>query len=76
MFIYSIYGYEENTVLQHEKEFTREEFNKICKEAPLFISDFGKDYSSSNIIEYLINNYGFKEATYTAGFWVDGEIEE
>lgn len=76
MYIYSLHGYEENTVLQHEHKFTRKKFTEMCKEAPI-IEEYGlKAYDSLTIRNYLIKKYGFKEVKYTAGFFVDADVVE
>lgn len=75
MHLYSLYGHEDNIVLIHEKEFIKEEFEKMCKEAPMLII-YGKEYHDSSLIQkYLINNYGFKIVKYTADFFFDDDIE-
>lgn len=77
MFLYSLYGYEENIVLTHNKEFTREEFENMCKEAELGRLDFGmKFYCERNILNHLTEKYGFKKVNYTAGFFFDESFDE
>lgn len=74
MFYYSVYDYEENTVLINDKFYTKEEFINMCKEAPLY--DDGEGFtcrSSENIIEYLQKKYNFKELKYDQGFFVSGK---
>lgn len=74
MYIYSLHGYEENTVLQHEQKFTKKKFIEMCKEAPI-IEEYGfKNYDSLAIRNYLMRNYGFKEVKYTAGFFVNADM--
>lgn len=63
MYLYSLVGYEENEVVQHEKRFTEEEFNKMCNETPN-----RKLHDSYAVEQYLIENYGFKSVEYSASF--------
>lgn len=71
MYLYSVYGYEGGYTLTHDKEYSENEFKKMCEEAPQ--GDlFGEPYYSDMLInEYLIEKYGFKKAKFTAGFFVD-----
>jgi hypothetical protein len=72
LYNYSIYGQEENTVLQHNKKFTKEEFLRMCEEVPkiqLFVEVSA--YDSIAIIEHLKQRYGFKAIEYTAGLYID-----
>lgn len=48
----------------HEKEYTREEFNKICKECLLKYDCKNEEDLEENLIE----NYGFKEVGIQASF--------
>ena len=76
MYLYSVYGYEGGYTLTHDKEFTKDEFKKMCKEAPLGGLKFNNPfYSDFRIKEYLITEYGFKDAEFTAGFFMDGDVE-
>lgn len=75
MYYYSLAGYDEKTIIQHEKIFTNEEFHKMCKEAPLVEMNNRKYYDTENIIEYLSRKYGFKQIKTTSGFFKDDEIE-
>lgn len=75
MFCYSLSGYEEKTVLTHEDKFTKKQFEIMCKEAPLFTHGSYMAYDSSKIRKYLKEKYGFKDLEYTAGFFVDEDIE-
>ena len=76
MYLYSVYGYEGGYTLTHDKEFTKDEFKKMCKEAPLGGLKFNNPfYSDFRIKEYLITEYGFKDAEFTAGFFVDEDVE-
>lgn len=74
MYCYSLHGYEENTVLTHEKEFTKEQFKEMCKEAPLLDCGSYKAYLSDEIQDHLVKKYGFKKLDYAAGFFVDSNI--
>lgn len=77
MFLYSLYGYEENVVLTHEKEFSEAEFDVMCKEAELGGMEYGmKFYSIRKISKHLKENYGFQSVNYKAGFFVDKELED
>jgi len=75
MYFYSLYGWEENMVLIHEKKFTKKRFKEMCKEAPLFAYGSFKSYDLLKIEDYLKDKYGFKSLEYTADFFVDGDIE-
>lgn len=75
MYFYNLRGYEENTVIQHNKVFSKEEFQRMCKEAPLDDSNCTKHYNSSKIVKYLKKRYGFQELKMTAGFFVDNDVE-
>lgn len=35
MYLYALYDYDTNIVLSSDKKYTEEEFDKMCKEAPL-----------------------------------------
>lgn len=69
MYLYSLHGWEDNMVLQHDKKYTEEEFSKICKDIRLK----DKHCLTSDMLMYLIKDYGFQTAKYTAGFFVDGD---
>lgn len=72
MFLYNLYGFEENRVFQHTKEFTLDEFERMCKEV-----DYNDCYGYYLIkLEDHLVNYGFERAIYTAGFDVDVDIED
>lgn len=76
MFIYSLNGYDFNTVFIHEKEYTEEEFKGICKEAPLGGLEIDMPYySQRKIEEYIVEKYGFKPVKYAAEFFSDEDIE-
>ena len=66
MYFYKIYEYEESITLCHESEFTKEEFEKMCKEAPTCLNI---SYDVYNIVNYLIENYNFKNINYKATFF-------
>nr|DAV25292.1 MAG TPA: Protein of unknown function (DUF2492) [Caudoviricetes sp.] len=69
MFLYDVYGHECHCILAHEKEFTKEEFDRMCDEAPLG-EDAKYSYCSDQlVIEHLLNNYGFIKAKITAKFF-------
>lgn len=73
MYLYSLHGYEENIVLQHEKKFTKKKFAEMCKEAPT-VEEFGyKAYYSTGIRNYLVKEYGFADVKYAAGFFTDAD---
>jgi hypothetical protein len=72
MFLYSLHGYEDNTVLIHNEKFTKEQFVKMCDEAPqLKIMYYGESYDSVEIVRHLIKQYGFQTAEYTADLFID-----
>jgi len=74
---YSLRGWEENTVLTHEKFFTHKEFETMCKKAPVFDADTTCPFYHEPFIEdHLRETYGFKRLGYTAVFWVDGEVKK
>ncbi len=75
MYFYSLYGYDELTILTHEEEFTKEQFKAMCKEAPLFIHYSCRAYDSSKIEKYLKDVYGFRNLVSTAGFFIDADVE-
>lgn len=75
MYVYPLTGWEERLIILNEKEFNDEEFETMCKEAPVFDGEWGKSYDSSLIIEYLVKEYGFIEPNYKAGFFIDTQIE-
>lgn len=74
---YSLQGWEEKTILTHEKLFTKKEFTTMCKEAPMFDvdSDF-PFYHEPYVEDYLMEIYGFKRLEYAAVFFVDGEVTQ
>ena len=74
MYNYSLAGYEENTMLTHNTKFTEKQFEKMCKEAPLFNYGTEDSYDISLIMKYLKKKYGFKELVYTTGFFADAEV--
>ncbi len=75
MYLYNLYGYEHNTVLTHEKEFTEEEFTLMCNEAPKFIIEYESGdeycYDDTEIINHLITKHGFYKAEYQASLFTD-----
>lgn len=75
MYFYKVYGWEDNSILWHSKKFTKEEFDKMCEEAPKFVYECGgRDFSSYDIgliSEHLINNYGFKNIEVIEGFFIN-----
>lgn len=74
MYLYSLYGYEENRVFQHEKKFTDREFKNICKEVPI-LQQYGlKYYDVEGIENHLIKKYGFKPIKYQARFFFNADI--
>lgn len=74
MYLYAITNYDELTVLVSDKKYTKEEFDIMCKEAPL--GGTRKNfYSSFRIEEYLKEKYGFKEANYEQSFFAGQDIE-
>lgn len=74
MYLYSLYGYEENRVFQHEKKFTEEEFENICKEVPI-IEGYGYKFYDEEAIENHLVKQGFKPVKYQAGFFFDADVE-
>lgn len=75
MYLYTLYGHEDNIVLAHQRKFTDEQFDKMCKEAPLDCDENASYYDSGNIKEYLIEKYGFESVEYVAGFNFDDDVE-
>lgn len=76
MHLYSLHGYEGGYTLCHNEKYSDEEFKNMCKEAPLGGEKGSYQYYSERKIKnHLIEKYGFKEAVYTAGFFIDGDIE-
>jgi len=75
--VYALNEYGEGTsILLHEKDFTQEEFEIMCKEAPIFCNKAcGKLYSAGLITRYLIETYEFIDPKYQAEFDVDQAIE-
>lgn len=76
MYFYNLSGYEENTIITNEKKYSKEDFKKMCKEAPLGGSGTFRYYDTENIIKYLKRKYKFQELKPSAGFFVDGNIED
>jgi len=76
MYLYSIYGYEENTVLKSNDKYSDIEFAELCRKAEVFDFHEIKAYSGTSIKNYLIKNYGFKPIKYTAGFFIDADIKD
>jgi hypothetical protein len=75
MYTYSLSGYEDITVLTNEKKFTKKQFEIMCKEAPLYNCGMGDSYDMDLIMKYLIKTYDFKKLKYTAGFFVDLDLD-
>lgn len=76
MYLYTLYGYEENIVLSNENSYTEEEFERMCKEAPIEGLEIDLPfYSSSSIRDHLIKEYNFKRVIYQAGFFFDKDVE-
>ena len=76
MFLYSLYSNEVNIVFTHEKQFSIEEFESMCKQAPLGGLEIGRPfYSYWKIMQHLVENCGFQCADYTADFCVDIEVD-
>lgn len=74
--MYSLYGYESNAVLTHEKQFSKQEFEKMCKEAPVLKTGSGlRFFDEFAIKQHLITAHEFKEAIYAADFFTDGRPE-
>lgn len=75
MYFYNIYGWEDSLNLCHPEKFTRDEFEKMCEEAPRLIYECGgRNFSSYDIIlisEHLVNKYGFKNIEFTEGFFIN-----
>ena len=75
MYLYNLHGYEHNTVLTHDKEFTEEEFTSMCDETPKFNIEYEAGieyyYDDIEVINNLIEKYGFQKATYQASLFVD-----
>lgn len=76
MYFYSLHGFESNTILMHEKEFTQQEFEKMCKEVPFAEVGSSKVYDEGAIEQYLKSYYGFKDLNITADLFTDADIEE
>lgn len=71
MYFYSIYGYEENIILVSTNKYTKEEFDRMCKEAPR-VKVCDKEYfESAFIVDHLIKKYGFTNLKCTQGFCID-----
>jgi len=75
--VYALSGCEDTSIVLHEKEFSEEEFEKMCKEAPIFNGWNGKykSYDSGFIVPYLVKTYGFIDPKYKAEFDVESEVE-
>lgn len=74
MYLYVIYDYEEKYVVSSNKLYTKEQFNKMCEEAPK--GGINKNfYSGWRIKEYLIKKYKFKEASFNISFDASKEME-
>jgi len=76
MYIYSLTGFEERSIILHEKKFTTKKFQNMCKEAPTHESCVGNYYDAQLILKYLVKTYGFTKVKYTAGFFIDTETVE
>lgn len=55
--------YGENRILSHEKEFSQDEFNKMCNEID--------SKNINEITRHLIYTYGFKNLNYTARWYIE-----
>ena len=75
MYNYSLRGYEDNVLVTHENKYTKKQFEKMCKEAPLYNFGMGDSYDIPLIMKYLKKKYGFKELVYTTGFFADAEVK-
>lgn len=74
MYLYIIYDYEEKYILSSNKFYTKEEFDKMCKEAPK--GGTNKNfYSGWRIKEYLIKEYKFKETSFNISFDASQEMK-
>lgn len=75
MYFYNIYGWEDSLELCHQEKFTKDEFEKMCKEAPKFSYECGgRNFSSYDTIlisEHLVNKYGFKNIEFTQRFFIN-----
>lgn len=70
MYLYSLSGWEHNIVVWHKKKFDQQEFEWMCEGAK---HDKYNYYDSDKLVKHLKNSYGFKKASYTAGFFTDGQ---
>ena len=76
MYLYSLYGYEGRYILINNKRYSKEEFERMCKEAPLGGIQFGNPYYSGRLIKnHLINNYDFKDVDFVANFFIDANVD-
>ena len=77
IYVYKLIDCNESFVLLNSKEFTSEEFDIMCKEAPIFEGFGGKFryYSINLIIGYLITTYGFTEPDYKSTFDAGNDVE-
>jgi hypothetical protein len=75
MYFYSLYGYEENYIIQHEQKFNEKEFEKMCKETPISGSESCRYYTAFNIIQHLKKKYRFKDLKTETGFFIDIDIK-
>lgn len=77
MNLYGLYNSDGDTeMLVHTNKYSDEEFEKMCKEAPLGGLKYDCPfYSERKIKEYLIEKYGFKEYDFTSLFFLDEKIK-
>lgn len=74
MYFYKIYNYDGDCeFLCNENKFTKEEFDKMCREAPTWLNI---SYDVNNIVCYLVDNYNFGRIEVQADFVANtlGEI--
>ncbi len=67
MYFYSICGYDEGSVLTHEKLFTRKQLVEMAKEAPLYYGHYDID----EIEKHLKSKYGFKDLEYAVNLSIN-----
>ena len=73
MYLYSLHGYDVKIIITHDEKFAKENFIEMCNEIPKISDSFGDGnyYDEDGIVKHLVENYGFKEATFEAGLFVD-----
>jgi len=69
MHFYAIYAGNLETVLAHDKIYSTKEFHKFCEEAPKVIINGQWESSPIEIVEWLIDRYGFYPVSYTATYY-------